>query len=261
MKYVAATVTETAFNCPYCRVLTSQRWSRIYGRVIESKSQLPRILDSSDDHGWENIENEKDRQKIINMVKRALIGRPFFDSSDTDLYAKEMTNCFASVCFECNDISIWLRDRLIYPEVSDGPLANPDMPDEIRLDYEEASAILARSPRAAAALMRLCIQKLMVHLELKGENINEDIKALVSQGLDPRIQKALDAVRVIGNNAVHPGTMDLRDDRATAESLFRLLNVVVDRLISVPKHIDDVYATLPPGALAAIEKRDAKKGG
>ena len=91
-----------------------------------------------------------------------------------------------------------------------------------------------------------------------GENINDDIGALVANGLDPRIQRALDAVRVIGNNAVHPGQIDLRDDRATAETLFHLTNLIAEKMISEPKHVDEVYATLPKEALSAIAKRDAK---
>jgi len=64
---------------------------------------------------------------------------------------------------------------------------------------------------------------------------------------------------VIGNNAVHPGQIDLRDDRAIAESLFRLLNLVAEKMISEPKHVDEVYAALPEEALKAIGNRDAKK--
>ena len=91
------------------------------------------------------------------------------------------------------------------------------------------------------------------------KTINADIKELVAGGLDPRVQKALDAVRVIGNNAVHPGQIDLRDDRATAESLFGLLNLIAEKMISEPKHVDQIYASLPAGALEAIDKRDAKQ--
>jgi len=72
------------------------------------------------------------------------------------------------------------------------------------------------------------------------------------------VQRALDAVRVIGNNAVHPGEIDLNDDRATAASLFRLLNLIADKMISEPKHVDEVYSSLPQGALDAIQRRDAK---
>ncbi len=64
---------------------------------------------------------------------------------------------------------------------------------------------------------------------------------------------------MIGNNAVHPGQIDLRDDRAIAESLFRLLNLVAEKMISEPKHVDEVYAALPEEALKAIGNRDAKK--
>jgi hypothetical protein len=116
------------------------------------------------------------------------------------------------------------------------------------------------SPRGAAALLRLAIQKLCAHLGEDGKNINADISALVKKGLDQRIQQALDALRVIGNEAVHPGTMDLNDDPQTVESLFKLFNIIVDRMISEPKHIDSVYELLPADKIAGIEARDKLKG-
>jgi len=81
---------------------------------------------------------------------------------------------------------------------------------------------------------------------------------MVADGLDVRVQKALDTVRVIGNEAVHPGQLDLRDDRATAEMLFKLFNLIVDKTISEPKHISEIYAALPGEKLKAIEHRDKK---
>ena len=106
-------------------------------------------------------------------------------------------------------------------------------------------------------MIRLAIQKLCKRLDKPGKNLNDDIGALVADGLDPRIQKALDTVRVIGNNAVHPGQIDLSDDRRAAESLFHLLNLIAEKMISEPKHVEDVYSALPEDALSAIEKRDA----
>jgi len=38
----------------------------------------------------------------------------------------------------------------------------------------------------------------------------------------------MDSLRVIGNNAVHPGEMDLTDDTEAASALFNLLNFVVE---------------------------------
>jgi hypothetical protein len=105
----------------------------------------------------------------------------------------------------------------------------------------------------------LAIQKLCKELGESGQNINDDIASLVRKGLNPRVQKALDVVRVIGNNAVHPGQVDLRDDRKTAETLFGLVNLICEKMITEPKHVEAVYETLPEGARKAIEERDAPK--
>ena len=104
--------------------------------------------------------------------------------------------------------------------------------------------------------MRLALQKLMVHLGESGKNINDDIANLVEKGLPTTIQKALDAVRVIGNNAVHPGELDLKDDAKTAVALFRLVNMIVRVMITQPKEVNALYNKIPSGAKKAIKKRD-----
>ena len=86
-------------------------------------------------------------------------------------------------------------------------------------------------------MLRLALQKPCTHLGAKGRNINDDIGALVEKGQDKKIQQSLDIVRVVGNNAVHPGQLDIRDDRATAEPLFRLLNLIVDKMISEGRQV------------------------
>ena len=137
-------------------------------------------------------------------------------------------------CERCSHASVWLEDRMLYPEAS-GPPPNPDLPEDIRRDYLEAQGIAGRSPRGAAALLRLCIQKLCKYLGQDGKKINDDIANLVKRGLPPRVQQALDVVRVVGNDAVHPGELDLRDDRETAASLFALVNLVAEVMISDPE--------------------------
>ncbi len=130
------------------------------------------------------------------------------------------------------------------------------MPEDIRADYEEANTIANASPRGAAALLRLAIQKLCKHLGKPGKNINQDIADLVANGLPPKVQQALDSVRVIGNEAVHPGTIDLRDDRNTVAQLFRLTNFIVQKMISEPKEVDGIYSSLPESKREEIERRD-----
>jgi len=107
-------------------------------------------------------------------------------------------------------------------------------------------------------LLRLVVQKLCRELGEKGRSINEDIGALVSKGLRPAVQKALDIVRVIGNDAVHPGQIDLRDDPGMAQALFGLVNVIVEQMITTPAQIAAIYEALPPEKLEQIKRRDEK---
>jgi Domain of unknown function (DUF4145) len=162
----------------------------------------------------------------------------------------------ACQCTHCLDWSWWWRDRMIFPLSSRAPLAHPEMPEEVAADYAEARSIADLSPRGACALLRLAVQKLCQVLGEPGKNINDDIKGLAARGLLPQVQQALDALRVIGNNAVHPGELDLRDDRDTALALFVAMNLVVEQMIAAPKHAQKLYETLPQGALDAIKKRD-----
>ena len=140
--------------------------------------------------------------------------------------------------------------------ISNAPLPHEDMPEDVKTDYVEARNISALSPRGAAALLRLAIQKLCKHLGESGKNINADIGALVEKGLPVQIQQALDVVRVTGNNAVHPGELRIEDKPEVASALFGLLNLIVDNRISEPKRIEALYGALPKDALAGIEKRD-----
>jgi hypothetical protein len=100
--------------------------------------------------------------------------------------------------------------------------------------------------------------ELVADLGEKGKNINDDIASLVQKGLETEIQRALDIVRVVGNNAVHPGQVDLKDDKGIATTLLQLVNLVVDRRIAAVKRLNEMYAALPPGALEQIQKRDGK---
>jgi hypothetical protein len=161
----------------------------------------------------------------------------------------------------CKDISIWISEaddsnRMIYPRRVVAPPPNPDLPDEVATDYQEAALILGDSPRGSAALLRLAIQKLCLTLGEDASNLNDAIGNLVRRGLLPLVQRALDIVRVIGNEAVHPGTIDLRDDRETAFELFGLVNVIAEQMITQPRNVQELYDKLPQEKREAIERRD-----
>lgn len=182
---------------------------------------------------------------------------------DMDLYAAKCSHCDKMACWEATtydeEKTDFVDGRQVIPEISSTPMPHPEMPEAIKSDYQEARDILNRSPRGAAALLRLCIQKLCIELGETTGSIDKDVKSLVEKGLPVGIQKALDVVRVIGNHAVHPGKLTDEDISEVAVSLFELVNAVVDDRIARPKELEALYLRLPEGSRKAIADRDAKK--
>ena len=145
---------------------------------------------------------------------------------------------------------------MIFPDSIEVPPPNPDLDDDTKKDYNEAASILSKSPRGSTALLRLVIQKLCKQLGESGNNLNDDIGNLVKKGFPDKIQQALDVVRVIGNEAVHPGQIDLRDDNKIASTMFELVNFIAEKTITEPKKIAKLYNSLPNDKLEGIKKRD-----
>lgn len=148
---------------------------------------------------------------------------------------------------------------MLYPQALSAPAAHEQLPDDCKNDYEEARSIAQASPRGAAALLRLVVQKICVHLGEQGKNINTDIGKLVEKKvISERLQKALDSVRVIGNNAIHPLEMNIEDKPELVGTLFALVNMMVEYTIAQPKAEQAIFDSIPDGAKEAIGKRDNK---
>ena len=167
---------------------------------------------------------------------------------------------FWATCLNCQNRTIWYKEQLVAPISSSAPPPNADMPEEIRADFNEARDISERSPRSAAGLLRLCIQKLCIQLGRSGENLNTDIGLLVANGLPKEIQEALDAVRIVGNSQLHPDNdgIDLRSNPKAVPLLFMLVNLIVENQISLPRRVTEFYDLLPEGSRTAVTKRTEK---
>lgn len=217
MKYISPEYKKSSFHCPLCTVFSEQVWS------YHSVSNFEFITQSG---------HRGNSQYDLPYLKTAK-------------------------CQHCQDFSLWIGEKMVYPLSGTIEPANLDLPEDIKNDYNEAKDIINISPRGSAALLRLAVQKLCIHLGEKGKNINDDIESLVKKGLPKTMQQALDSVRVIGNNAVHPGTIDLNDKAEIAHALFGFLNIICEVLISQPKRIQEFYEkNLPQGIRDNIEKRD-----
>ena len=239
-------VNKTAFICPSCNAYAHQGWLVLIPAWVASVAAAKKLP----------LIGEQAPRKWSPTVM-ALEGRPVIVFPDIQPKGNGLVyNLNVSLCPHCGEIAVWVADKLVYPNSGLAPSPNPDLPDNIKRDYEEAGAILNLSPRGAAALLRLCIQKLCMYLGQPGKNLDADIGALVKKGLPVQVQQALDIVRLIGNQAIHPGTLDLRDDTHTAGTLFRLVNLIADAMITQPRNVDKMYKALPDEKRKHIDERD-----
>src|SRR5262249_42027334 len=130
--------------------------------------------------------------------------------------SRTATGFSLAFCARCRLPTAWLaaegNQQMVWPlGITGAPLPHEEMPDSVKVDYLEARGICNRSPRGAAALLRLAIQKMCFELVKTKDDLNAHIATLVKQGLPVQIQQALDVVRVTGNNAVHPGELNVDD--------------------------------------------------
>lgn len=220
-KYYPPEYKKGQFHCPHCGVYAKQFWAHMEAKHIW-------------DYTFVGI-NVSDFQERL---------------------GKEWT---ISKCEHCGEKMIWLNDEIVYPKKIIVDLPNEDLSEDIKKDYLEAATIFSDSPRASAAILRLALQKLCKQLGEKGENINDDIGEMVKKGLNPLVQKSLDSLRITGNNAVHPGEINLEEEPERVLKLFELINFIAEKMITEPKEIEGFYEGLPENTKEQIKERDSQE--
>lgn len=196
------------------------------------------------------------------------------NSEGNPMFSPAATGLWLCVCSACRKVSIWqsyrvgmrnakLEGRPLTP-LSIGMSPHADMPEAAKAIYEEARLVCGSSPRSAAALLRLATEVLcncLLGLPVDdGSKLTNKIGKLVKEkALPVVVQQALDSLRVIGNNAVHPGQIDFAEASDTASRLFTLLNVIVEQVITQPRLISGTYDKhLTEGEKQHVKKRDGK---
>jgi len=163
------------------------------------------------------------------------------------------------LCAQCNNFTLWLNEKLIYPSLSLAPKPTEDMPISVKKTFLEARKIVESSPRAASALLRLSIQKLIKHLGEKSRNLETAVSNLIEKGLSNKFYDALLAVRILGKKAVKPGVINSKDDINTAIALFILVNMLVESTISQQRKVNQLYTSLPKPKPVKRKKRIQRK--
>ncbi len=215
--YVPPASDKDAFNCPYCGVYAQQ-----------TKYLLCRCYQGG---GSDNILTWEDFGCEDPLVE------------DYDQFA------IVRQCYHCKKYSLWIAEERIFPRLEKASLAPaplPEMPEKVKKLYLEASSIADKSPAAAAILLRTALEKLCEHLGAKSENLYEAIEEIYNKkDIPEEIMEAMDAVRITGNDAAHPRTINFDDNEEIVSTLFSLLNYIVDQLIVQPQKRKDFFESLP----------------
>jgi hypothetical protein len=142
-------------------------------------------------------------------------------------------------CRSCRGRSYWIDGSQVWPAPTLGAPPSPDLPPDLVALYDEARATAPISARAAAALLRFLVDRLLGSLGATDGPLTDRIASLAAEGhLPAQVIEGLDAVRVQGDDALPPGQIDpaAEDDAGVVQLLCLLVNSIVDTTLTLRRH-------------------------
>lgn len=178
---------------------------------------------------------------------------------------------FKFYCFKCNNnacekVTVIGKSRFTDAVISIVPQYvhkhYPDyIPQQIRNDYEEANMILDKSPKAAATLLRRCLQGMLHDFwNIHEKNLNAEITTLKNKV--PTSQwNAIDGLRKIGNIGAHMEqdvNRIIEVDASEAQKLNWLIELLIEKWY-ISRHDEEaLYAEI---CTVSEEKQNQRKKG
>ena len=224
--YIEPRLGAESFSCPYCNTVAHQDWYSLFLRpqnAAEVRVLTPEAVKALR-QGDAQRDNIKEIDQFVERLKKNELTYEY-QKHPHPLKAK-MANLYISNCHSCNGFSLWVGGLLVFPTRIDKTL------ELVEEDLEEAAAILNKFPRGAAALMRVCIQKLVPLLEDNGKELNQRVSSLVRKGLEMEIQQAMDVLQVLRSDPVQLSQLELQADRETALRFLDSSKAVLERRMS-----------------------------
>ena len=209
--YVPPSINSDAFTCPHCGVNSQM----VVNPIVKNRSipdPLPLFT-----HG--------NRTDFWNFCMSAF----------------EAYDCFAAqtkTCAHCGKFSLWVNGDMVWPEL---PAVQPSeyLPETARKAFDEAQKVIGRSPQCACAMLRLSLERLVVHLGGTGRNLRDKVLSL---NLSPNIERLCDACRIVGNDAVHEGLLFVEPDDTydRAVRLSNFVNWITERTLAADAAADKI---------------------
>jgi hypothetical protein len=150
---------------------------------------------------------------------------------------------------------------MAYPRTTQRKPTPPEVPDEIKQDYEEACRVLSHSNKASAALSRRCLQAILRSKGYAQRNLAQQIETLLGEQ-DPAeviptgLRETVDVIRNFGNFSAHPvtdqTTLQIIDvDPGEAEWCLEILEDIFDHYYVKPARAKARKASLHAKLTAA----------
>ena len=149
-----------------------------------------------------------------------------------------------AVCRGCGRVVLFEHNKLVFP-IGGGIPATSCMPSDAKEVFEEAQQIINLSPRAACAMLRICVERMVNATEANGRTLADKINSL---NLPPKMAKLAHACRLIGNDAVHDNVIDFSIDseeaQAVSGALSRFANRIAEELFGIVEEADEWTAKI-----------------
>ena len=219
-----------SFNCPHCDVVSHHNWYLTSLTSLPSPVKTPKQLLERENSVFLRTCGEASE---ANIDLRCV--------SVTSAKLEYLHSClfpfFVSKCDNCEKYALWVYKDIVHPQTVKRNL-HEDLPNKVKDICIEASAVATFSPVCAAVLLRTAIEKLCKHLGYEKRSLKSTIDLMKKEGdLDDILYEAMESVRLVGNEAVHEGEIQLDDDAHAVDTLFDIVNLVVEKLIGHPKRI------------------------
>ena len=138
---------------------------------------------------------------------------------------------------QCSKITVVAKNEVtnkqfdLYPQHVHKEFPNY-VPSQIRSDYVEAVTIMQDSPKAAATLLRRCLQGMIRDFwGIRKNTLKEEIDGLQNK-ITPSQWKAIDGLRKLGNIGAHMEkdiNLIIDIDEGEAEKLAALIELLIDK--------------------------------
>src|ERR1700724_2840960 len=163
-----------SFSCPHCNAVAHQDWFSLFLKPENATDVVVLTLETL------MLAKGNESDQFLQHLKDNVLAHEY-QEHPRNLKVK-LLNLHVSRCYNCKGFTVWVRDRLVFPVRGDEPpdfvevdfeevaedvqhddehvQNNAEDVEEVSEDFEEAAAILNKYPRAAAALIRICIQNM-----------------------------------------------------------------------------------------------------